>query len=574
MRREGAKIVVEALKEAQVKFNFGIPGTHNIELYDAMVDETEIIPILVTDEQSASFMADGVARSSNTIAAINVVPGAGLTHAMSGIAECYLDQIPLLVLTCGIRTDTGNSYQLHAINQLEVVKPICKKVFKPKNHNELREMVLQACQIARTSPQGPVAVEVAADLYLVPGEYHETNSKYEEPAVVHPNQSQVEEAVRALNASDSIAIYCGYGAKDATQALVELAERLDAFVFSTITGKGVFPEKNTRFIWNGLGRSLPPEFQKLEKSFDTMLAIGCRFSEVATASYGCNPPEKLIHVDIDETVFSKNYKASLSVVSDANAFIQAVLRSPQLKKRTGNVDRIHSVLDMKKQVEESLKSKSDTTKVSFNHLVSEVEKICGDQTIYVTDSGNGTFLAMENVRLNKPHHFLAPVDYSCMGYSVPASIGAKLANPSKPVVTLAGDGAFLMTGFELATAVQFKVGVMCFVLRDGEYSQIAQFQRASLNRETLTEVTDYRLQDFAKAVNVQYFKIQTDQDCSEVIRKTYEQSNIGNPTIIEVNIDYSKPTYFSKGVVKTNLLRFGWRDRFRLVSRVIGRKLL
>lgn len=574
-RVEGSKIVVEALKSANVKYVFGIPGTHNIELYDAMLDEQDIYPILVSDEQSASFMADGVARSSNQLAAINVVPGAGLTHAMSGISECYLDQIPLLVLCCGLRQDTGAHYQLHSIDQMEVVKPVSKKVFKPQNHSQLREMILEACSLAMTSPQGPVAVEVPANLYLVPGEDHSKLSEYQEPVIVHPKQNEIEEVARRLNQSENIAIYCGLGAKNTFEsgALVELAEKLDAFVFTTISGKGVFPENNSRFIWNSLGRSLPPDFQKFEKSFDTMIAIGCRFSEVATASYGCNPPAQLIHVDIDESVFSKNYPASYTVTSDANAFVQALLRSSSLMKKTSNVDRIKAVLEMKESIKTEQEKISDPARVSFYHFVQSIRKVCGDQTIYSTDSGNGTFLTMENLKLNEPKHFLAPVDYSCMGYSVPAGIGAKLANPNKPVAILAGDGAFLMTGLEMTTAITYKAGVMCFVLRDGEYSQIAQFQRASLNRETCTEVAEYKLEYFAKALSIPYFRIENNQDCESMIAKAYEHTLKGTPVFVDVNIDYSKSSYFSKGVVKTNFLRFGWRDRIRLVSRVIGRKL-
>ncbi len=433
--------------------------------------------------------------------------------------------------------------------------------------------IVEACTLARTAPAGPVVVEVPANLYLVPGEYQENKFKYKDPHIVQVHERQLQDAIERLNRSESIGIYCGLGAQNASAALIDLAERLDAIVFSTISGKGVFPENNSRFVWNSMGRALPPQLQKLDQSIDCLLAIGCRFSEVSTASYGFKTPLELIHVDVDENVFSKNYKASLEVVSDANAFVQALLQSKDLKKRSTNVDRLQALSKVLIEIKQELKNGGDATKVDFSILAENISKTCGDNTVYVTDSGNGTFMGMEILRLKGPNRFLAPVDFSCMGYSVPASIGAKLACPTRPVVTLAGDGAFLMTGLELATAVTYKAGVICMVLRDGELSQIAQFQRASLNRESCTEVSEYGLENFAKALEFKFYKINRNEDCAQVIAAAHEETKTGAPVLVEVNIDYSKASYFSKGVIKTNFLRFGWRDRIRLVSRVIGRKV-
>ena len=158
MKMTGADIVVRALEDEGIPFTFGIPGTHNIELYDSLARSTKVRPILVTDEQSASFMADGVARSSGMLAAANVVPGAGLTHALSGIAEAYLDGIPMLVLACGIRRDTGKAFQLHAVDQQAIARPVTKAQFLIENGADLYSTIRRACRIARTAPAGPVFV--------------------------------------------------------------------------------------------------------------------------------------------------------------------------------------------------------------------------------------------------------------------------------------------------------------------------------------------------------------------------------------------------------------------------------
>ena len=164
----GADAVVRALEDAGVPCAFGIPGTHNIELWDRLAESDSVQAVPVTDEQSASFMADGLWRASGLLGCVNVVPGAGLTHALSGIAEAYLDGVPMLVLGCGIRTDTGHAYQLHDVDQLAIARPVTKGVFRPLHGSQLYDAVRGACTLALAAPPGPVMVEVPANLYLLP----------------------------------------------------------------------------------------------------------------------------------------------------------------------------------------------------------------------------------------------------------------------------------------------------------------------------------------------------------------------------------------------------------------------
>jgi acetolactate synthase-1/2/3 large subunit len=193
--------------------------------------------------------------------------------------------------------------------------------------------------------------------------------------------------------------------------------------------------------------------------------------------------------------------------------------------------------------------------------------------LFATDSGNGTFLAMEMLRLDAPGHLLAPVDYSCMGYSVPAAIGAKLARPGAPVVALAGDGAFLMTGLELLTAASLGVAVAVFVLRDRELAQIAQFQSVALNRKSCSTLPDYDVEPIARGVGVECLRLGCDDEIGAVLARVAEILAEGRPVAVDVAIDYSEKTYFTKGVVKTNLGRLPWQDRLRFIGRAVGRRI-
>ena len=566
----GGDIVVRALEDENVGFTFGIPGTHNIELYDSLARSKSVRPVLVTDEQSASFMADGVGRASGQLAAVNVVPGAGLTHALSGIAEAYLDCVPMLVLACGIRRDTGRAFQLHDVDQLAIARPVTKAQIRAEHGSEIYATVRRACQIARSAAAGPVVVEIPAEHYFF---RHDADLQppASRPTPPAPQVEQVERARQLIEASRRPLLYLGLGAIQAGADLVALAERLNAPVATTISGKGVFNETHPLWLWCGFGAAAPSFVRKIAASCDLTLAIGCRFSEVGTGSYGMQPPGKLIHVDIDSSILGKNYPADLPVVSDAASFVASLL--PQLATRSVDESLRRDISSGHEEVRQGWITPDNSEGVYPPHLLETVQKLVGNDAIYTADSGNGTFLAMECLRLPHSRSFLAPVDYSCMGYAVPAALGAALACPDRRVISLAGDGAFLMTGLELLTARQLNLPVMVLVLRDRELAQIAQFQQIALGQKTCSELPDYDLAAICRGVGVEYLALRRNADAEAILKQALTLTGSGRPVVVEVAIDYSQKTYFTRGVVWTNLGRLPWPDRIRFVLRALGRKL-
>jgi acetolactate synthase-1/2/3 large subunit len=563
MKMTGGAIVVRALEDEGVPFAFGIPGTHNIELYDALSRSARVRPILVTDEQSASFMADGVSRSSGKLGVVNVVPGAGLTHALSGIAEAYMDGVPMLVLACGVRTDTGKAFQLHDVDQMAIARPITKAQFRSEQGSEIYPTIRHACRIARSAPPGPVIVEIPVNQYLF---RHEPRLDAQAPGA-----TDLSRVLALLAASRRPLLYVGVGAAGTGSDLVALAERLNAPVTTTFQGKGVFPENHPLWLWCGFGPAAPPFVQKLAATCDLTLAIGCRFAEVGTGSYGLQPPGPLVHVDIDASVLGNNYPAEVAGVADAAAFVSALLREVQPRKV--DPDLRQTIQAGHAQVWADWASRADNERVAPSHLLKMVQSILGPDAIYTTDSGNGTFLAVECLRLKRPRSFLAPVDFSCMGYAVPAALGAALACPDRPVMALAGDGALLMTGLELLTAAHLQLPVMVLVLRDRELAQIAQFQQTALARKVCSELPDYDLAALCRAVGVEHLSLCLNADVETVLRQACAVTDAGRPVVVEVAIDYSQKTYFTSGVVRTNLGRLPWPDRLRFVARALGRRL-
>ena len=566
----GSDLVVRALEDEGLTFAFGIPGTHNIELYDSLARSPNVRPVLVTDEQSASFMADGVARSSGQLAVVNVVPGAGLTHALSGIAEAYLDGIPMLVVACGIRRDTGRAFQLHDVDQLGIARPVTKAQFQAEQGSEIYRTIRRACQVARSAPAGPVIVEIPAEHFIF-----RHNADLQEPDAPpsrpSPRQEEIDRARSMLEASRRPLLYLGLGAMEAGADLVALAERLNAPVATTFAGKGVFNEKHPLWLWCGFGAAAPPFVQEIASSCDLTLAIGCRFSEVGTGSYGMPPRGKLIHVDIDPTVLGTNYPPDLPLVSDASAFVASLL--PLLAQRSVDEGLRQDIRRGHEQVWKGWVAPENPEGVYPPHLLRTLQTLVGHEAIYATDSGNGTFLAVECLRLERPRAFLAPVDYSCMGYAVPAALGAAMACPNRPVVSLAGDGAFLMTGLELLTAAHLHLPVMVLVLRDRELAQIAQFQQVALGRKSCSELPDYDLAAICRGVGVEHMVLRRNCDTEPVLQQALSVNRAGRPVVVEVAIDYSEKTYFTRGVVRTNLGRLPWPDRIRYVLRALARRL-
>jgi acetolactate synthase-1/2/3 large subunit len=603
VKRSGGEIVTLALEHEGVELTFGIPGTHNIELYDALGASRAVRPVLVTDEQSASFMADGLWRATGRLGCVNVVPGAGLTHALSGIAEAFLDQIPMLVLGCGIRRDSGRSFQLHDVDQAALAAPVVKAVFRPKTGAEAYGAIRAACEIARTAPGGPVFVEIPADLYLfkhetpadLPGAWE--GGALEPPAPLNlplpdapvrteePRRVEVTVTGAAAGAKAAVELlgegrpllYLGMGSEGAGEDLVRLAEALESPVATTFQGKGVFPETHPLWLWPGVGEFTPPFTREVAGRCDLTLAIGCRFSEVGTGSYGLTLPEPIIHVDLDPDVPGRNYPTALAVTADGGDFVRALLEG--LEGLEGRARRTPDAI-LRSRIREGhvgvwdqlIEGAPQPEGVTPALLIRELQSRLGPEAVFTMDSGNGTFLGMEILRLEGPGRFLAPVDYSCMGYSVPAALGAALGGEN-PVAALAGDGAFLMTGLELLTAAREGIPAMVFLLRDRELAQISQFQETAMNRKVSSDLAPYEAEYLARGMGVEFLSLPSDRDVERVVGEAAAVARSGRPVLVDVAIDYSRKTFFTRGVVKTNLLRLPLKDRLRMVGRAVVRRV-
>lgn len=576
MKKTGAQLAVHALEQIGVKFTYGIPGTHTTELYDELNKSEQITPVLVTHEGGGSFMADATSRTSGSIGVLTIVPAAGLTHAMSGIGEAFLDGIPMLVIAGGVRTDTGKHYQLHHFDQVALAKPITKAQFAIEKHQDIIPTIYKAYEIATSGEPGPVFVELPVNLQLFSGEVDELPNYHNAEEPLNVSDESLAKAVKLLIAAKNPMMFVGWGAVDAQEEVVELAEMLAAPVSTTLQGKSAFPNSHPLYTSVGLGASSKPSAQWALEQHDVLLAIGTRFGEIATGSYGLEPPKNLIHIDINPNVFDKNFKTEVAIEADAKVAINTILD----KLNATGFNHGRSMEQITASISEKNESYNNTwLKDKKNDIVSPgyffkalKEKLDEDARL-VIDDGKHTFLASELYPINKPRHFISPTDFNCMGYCVPAAIATKLNNPNQQVVAIVGDGAFLMTGMEMITAASYKAPVIFFVFNDGELGQISQFQKIPLNRKTCSELGIVNFEGFALATGGEYVRIDSDNEIEEAIDKALAAVQAGTHAIVDVKVDYSQKTMLTKGVVKVNLKRFPFKEKVRFLSRALVRQV-
>ncbi len=576
--RTAASLVREALENVGVRYTFGIPGVHNTEIYDELARSETITPVLVTHEGGGAFMADAVSRSGTSLGTLVIVPAAGVTHAASGIAEAFLDGIPMLVVAGGIRRDTGRQFQLHDVNQHALLKPITKGTWLVERHADVIPTIHEAVRVATSGEPGPVFVEIPVNLQLFKGDPGpSTSPRHHGPTApdVRCTAADVASAAELLAQASSPTIFVGWGAVDASAEVIALAEKLGAPVSTTLQGVSAFPANHPLHAGFCLGRAAVPAVEQAFAATDCMLAAGTRFGEIATGSYGWTPPANLIHVDVNPAVFNANYPARIALEGDAKLVLQKLLAALD---RLQPASARRAVVEVKLRehkaayIDEWLRHDSGG-RVNPARFFASLRRQLGHDATVVLDDGNHTFLAAELLPIYQPRGLISPTDFNCMGYCVPATIGSKLARPDAQVVGIVGDGALRMTAMELATATALGLGVVLFVFSDGELAQIAQAQEIPYNRKTCTVLGPLDVSGVAQATGASYLRLATDSQIEAAIAEALATARGGKPVLVDVAIDYSKRTRFTEGVVKTNLERFDTVTKARFVGRALWRRV-
>lgn len=582
MRSHGAALVRYALEQIGVQHTFGIPGVHNTELYDELDRSEQITPHLVTSEFCGGFAADAVTRLGG-LGVLAIVPAAGLTHAASGIAEAYLDGVAMLVITGGVKDHGKFQNQLHGIDQARIADGFTKGSFKITDAAQAVDTVYRAYDLATGGVPGPVLVELPVDVAMettdVPDPVPYTAPKPQPlpPAV------QLDKAAAILAEAKRPALFLGWGAMPARSELVRLAELLDAPVATTLQGLAVFPGDHPLHAGFTFGSAGAPASRHALADHDAMLAIGVRFGEIATGSFGIKPPKNLVQVDIDREAIDANYPARIGLVGDSGAIVpELVARLEKLKEKQHQAARPSSAgVELRQQIAqdkasyraEFAASGAAAGRVNPADFFAEVQKQVDQDVIVTIDDGNHTFLTAELWTVTSGADLIGPSDFNAMGYAVPAAVGAKTTHPEREVITFVGDGCLRMSGLELASLTAQGLGTVTFVFNDGELSQISQAQQVPYNDKACTVLPALKVEGIALASGARYLSVSSGDQLGEVVAEARRTAAGGQPVVVDVFMDYSRTSVFTSAIVKTNLRRFPLRDIARLVGRAGMRRL-
>jgi acetolactate synthase-1/2/3 large subunit len=503
MRRTGGQIVVDTLVSEGVPYIVGIPGHGTLGLSDALLGQDKLKVLQVRHEQAAVHLADGYYRVAGVPLAAFTSIGPGAMNTVIGVASCYVDSIPLLVLTGNSHTHMAGRGVLqeierrHDADSLAVFEPIAKRVWQPTSAGRLPRILQRAFAEMLTGRRGPVVIDLPMDVQCDDVEIGASVSRparYRPTGAVLPDPSLVAEAGKLLCEAERPVIVAGGGviAAGAWGELRDVAEFLGAPVVTTMMGKGAFPEDHPLSGLHG-GSKGTTCGNALTASADVLLAVGMRFADESTSSYRHGvtyaiPTTRLIHLDLDPTEIGKNYPVEVGIVADAKAGLAALLewlRANSTRREYAANAYFAEVQQLREawlaQVREL--AASDHVPVTISRLIAELRAFLDRDATVVTSSGNVQAQWFQEAMVYEPKTNLTTGGFSTMGWTVPAALGAKLAAPDRQVLGLVGDGDFLMTIQELATAVQYQIPAVYVVANNIGWIAIRDLQAAVYGEE-------------------------------------------------------------------------------------------
>ena len=486
----GGEAVVQTLASEGVKAVFGLPGTHALALFDALYDAPDIRRITARHEQGAAYMADGYARAGGDIGVCLLSTGPGAVNSLSAMGTAFADSSPVLNISSQITSagiQHGKGYFHDVGDQLGMFKEVTGWRARAGNPTQIPWLIHEAMNGMRNGRPRPAALEVPKDVLDATADATVPAPTTRSPTV--PGAGQIDLAARKLLESRRPIIWAGGGAitDGVSEALTRLAETLQAPVVTTVTGKGAIPETHP------LSVVVPPAhygpLQDYLAGCDVMLVVGSHMSQLDTNEWTMRMPGTIVQIDLDPTELGRNYPVDVPIVADAGAAVRG-LADALSGARGERADRAEEVAGLKAGFRERMESRSPEAV----QLVEEVQSAVGDGIVVgdVTTFAAWAYMLLE---VNGPRSFLYPWGLATLGAGLPMAIGAAVARPDRRVLAICGDGGFMFTCAELATAVQSGINVVTLVVNDSKFGILEPQQMARFGR---TIMTDLHNPDFAK----------------------------------------------------------------------------
>lgn len=521
----GGDILTAQLRAEGVEVIVGLPGIQLMHVLDALQRDGGIRFITTRHEQATTFMADGYARTSGRPGTALVVPGPGVYNAGAGMATAYACSSPVMMIAGqieahGIGQQMGLTHEID--DQLDVVRPVTKWAQRVMTAEEIPAAVRQAFATMMDGRTRPVEIEVVPEAFKTTATTSLINPVAPEPH--QPDPDLIEQAAELLAAAREPMVLAGGGVVlgDAGEPFQAIAELLQATIVDTREGKGAVDERHPLFVGTAwVNRRLQPVLQ----AADVILAVGTRYQGIGALQ----PGQKLIHIDVDPNVFAKHATPELAIAGDARVSLDQLLVA--LDKR---VDQRPSRAAERQAAKAALDAE-------LNQIGPQVEMVAALRRAIPDDGilGVGTttvgYMCHYSYPVYAPRTYLTSSYMGTLGYCFPTSLGAKVANPDKPVVSINGDGGFLFCGSELATAVQYGINVVSVVFNDGAYGNTNRDQMENFGgREIGTALVNPDYAKYAESFGAVGVKLDGVHQLEGAVRDGLADNR---PVVIELPMD-------------------------------------
>jgi len=487
----GGEAIVAALEANGAKAVFGIPGVHNLSIYDALIDSS-LEHYVTRHEQGAGFMADGYARATGKPGVCLPITGPGITNMSTAIAQAFSDSSPLVVISSQIDANLCDQRKgtLHELkDQLALTGQLTEWNARALTPKQCADEVFKAYAWLAVRRGRPVHIEIPLDVLAAKDDVSLPASDAPLYPPLRPDEEEIEKAAALIARSRTPVIYAGGGAlaSGAGDALLRLSDALGAPIILTCQGKGAVPEDHPAVLGNNLQ---DPLVQKFLEKCDLTVAIGTHFGAHNTSNWKTRLPGPIIHMDVDRDEFQRNYPAAATVWSDAKLGIEALLQALPGHGTSGLLDEVPRV---KAQVCESF-AKGNAWEVEYTGII---RNALGRDGILVCDMTALCYPATRCYPVYEPHTFMFPRGLGTLGFALPAAMGARVGRKDRKVVAIAGDGGFMFTCQELAIAAQYNLGVVLVLVNSSSYHVVKRNQIRVFGEKRTIDV-DLKNPDFGK----------------------------------------------------------------------------
>jgi acetolactate synthase I/II/III large subunit len=528
--QNGAERIVHALKHANVRCVFGLPGTQILELFEAL-RKAELRTVTATNELAAAFMAGGWARATGEPGVLLTMAGPGFMWSLNGVAEARLDSVPLLHITGNVgEAPVGRRFRQQELPQAAIAAPLTKAVIEADNYPDPGVATLDALRIARDGDPGPVLLQVSNTTFR-----RDFSGRLPDIArASRTDQAGVDSVLQRLKKARRPIFLIGRRAERCGPQIRELIERLKAPLLTTPSARGILSEAHPfNFGFDPYSGSVR-YINELIESSDLVLAIGCKLGHSTTFGFELAlPSDRLVHVNPGPDSIGANYSPSLEVIAESDELFAALLGA-KLPTSAWSSDELTSwrVRVRERAADPREPRITGTSNADASSFFHALRSAIPANAMLVLDSGLHQMLARRYYEVHAATGLLMPTDLQSMGFAIPTAIGAKLAKPDRKVIALLGDGGFAMTALELLTAVRERLALVVIVFVDGAFGQIRMQQRADYGAShgVAIENPDFRL--LAQAVGVRY-EFAGESDIESVVGEALDHAGV---TVIEVTV--------------------------------------